>query len=365
MLSLFKTLTDDAALADDATNAVTKALAELGVFTDDEVIDFVKNLSDSAGVSEAHQLATTKPLVSIVANAEDSTTLFTKKAPDDFTFFGDTDYRFDFVKAPSDFPAALDAHAFDLSRRFSNAAGAFEVHSLGAGKVLFDQVTELDDYVLLFTKKAPDDTAAATDVITAFDFSKATVDIASALDVETLHFSKTLFDFNYANDDIDRLDTTKQLTSSVFVTDDVDGEASILDDQEMHFTKQRTDTASVGDLIYLQKGYVREFVETGVAASFASLFTHKSLLDGAATTESAFVLTGKQLYDIPAASDTAAKSLSRAHANNASAGDVTTRTAAKAVTDLASTADAGSLRSQGYADFTYFAEDYVGASRTF
>ena len=27
--------------------------------------------------------------------------------------------------------------------------------------------------------------------------------------------------------------------------------------------------------------------------------------------------------------------------------------------------DAGSLRSQGYCDFTYFQEDYVGASRTF
>ena len=34
-------------------------------------------------------------------------------------------------------------------------------------------------------------------------------------------------------------------------------------------------------------------------------------------------------------------------------------------TNTASSTDAGSLRNQGYADFTFFAEDYVGASRTF
>jgi len=38
---------------------------------------------------------------------------------------------------------------------------------------------------------------------------------------------------------------------------------------------------------------------------------------------------------------------------------------ARAFTETTSATDAGSLRSQGYADFTYFAEDYVGASRTF
>lgn len=37
----------------------------------------------------------------------------------------------------------------------------------------------------------------------------------------------------------------------------------------------------------------------------------------------------------------------------------------KVSSDSGVTADSGSLRSQGYCDFTYFAEDYVGASRTF
>jgi hypothetical protein len=37
----------------------------------------------------------------------------------------------------------------------------------------------------------------------------------------------------------------------------------------------------------------------------------------------------------------------------------------KHLTDNIDTGDTGSLRSQGYADFSYFAEDYVGDSRTF
>ena len=35
------------------------------------------------------------------------------------------------------------------------------------------------------------------------------------------------------------------------------------------------------------------------------------------------------------------------------------------LSDTTSIADAGSLISQGYCDFSYFADDYVGTSRTF
>ena len=48
-----------------------------------------------------------------------------------------------------------------------------------------------------------------------------------------------------------------------------------------------------------------------------------------------------------------------------SAADTKTLTVSLAKADTTNASDAGSLRSQNYCDFTYFAEDYVGQSRTF
>ena len=78
------------------------------------------------------------------------------------------------------------------------------------------------------------------------------------------------------------------------------------------------------------------------------------------------MLTGKQIYDIPVASENLAKAFSKApFLDSALLGDATAVAAGKVLLDSASTTDAGSLRSQGYSDFTFFAEDFVGASTTF
>ena len=45
--------------------------------------------------------------------------------------------------------------------------------------------------------------------------------------------------------------------------------------------------------------------------------------------------------------------------------DTTAKSALKSLTDSNTTSDSGYLYSQGYCDITYFAEDYVGTSRTF
>ena len=77
------------------------------------------------------------------------------------------------------------------------------------------------------------------------------------------------------------------------------------------------------------------------------------------------MVTGKQLYDIPVATETLAKSLVRQLTDSALFGDATVVSPNKVVLDLTSSTDAGTLRSQGYSDFTYFKEDFVGASTTF
>ena len=104
---------------------------------------------------------------------------------------------------------------------------------------------------------------------------------------------------------------TKALANSVDATDDVDGAASILDDQEMQFVKNTTNIATITEVIAIATTFNRAFADS-------------------------FGVTDGDVLDF-----------------------------GKRPSDTTSMTDAGSLRSQGYCDFTYFQEAYVGASRTF
>jgi hypothetical protein len=153
-----------------------------------------------------------------------------------------------------------------------------------------DSSTVSDDHVKE-TGKNVSDSVSVTEAQTA-DFGKKTTDSATTSDdIDTIDVGKVLSDTTVTTDE-QQFAITKLLADSVFVTDDVDGEASILDDQEMHFFKVKSDSG------------------------FAS--------------------------------------------------DQEVKLAGKVTGDSASGADSGSLISQGYTvDNTYFAEDYVGDSRTF
>ena len=101
------------------------------------------------------------------------------------------------------------------------------------------------------------------------------------------------------------------LFETSMVTDDLDGEASTEDDQDIFFVKTCADIGAASDTFRRAAGYLRAFTENGATTEFQVKLTTKASSDSAAFT------------------------------------------------------DAGDLRSQGYCDFTYFAEDYVGASRIF
>jgi hypothetical protein len=253
-----------------------------------------------------------------------------------------------------------------MGKPLADTFAALEAHSLEPGKVLYDEVAGIGSYVFIFTKKAPDDTFSATDEINTFAVGKPLADApAFTDDIDTLGFGKPLEDTLAFADQINSFGTSKQLYSAVNATDDVDGTASILDDQEMQFMKQRTDVAFIGDSIFLQKQYLRDFLDAMAAQDAARLSSGKALSDTPLASDSTNMVTGKQIYDIPVASETLAFALARIRSDSALLGDATAVAAGKVLLDLASTTDAGSLRSQGYSDFSFFAEDFVGASTTF
>ena len=284
-------------------------------------------------------------------------------------------------------------------------------------KTLADIASAQDHAVLLY-KKAADNTADVTDVDT-LDVGKAFSDASALTDDPVWAYGKIPEDTSTLTDGIDTVDVGKVFTDTVDATDDVDGTASILDDQEMQFRKVTTHTASLTDTFYRQISFVREFVDTSsitdadtfalskpftdsssvvdddtldtgkylteapaVADSLASSFG-KPLSDSTALTDDDFwsfgktiadissvadstnVLTGKQISDISVLTDTSTMSFGQGLADSSIASDDDTWSFGKGVTNSTSFTDAGSLRSHNYSDFTYFGEDFVGASKTF
>ena len=177
---------------------------------------------------------------------------------------------------------------------------------------------------------------------------------------------------------------SRQFADSVYPTDDLDGEASLQDDQEMFFVKTRTDLTNITESLTRVASFNRAFTDSSVitdayaaaigkAASDTfgtsddqSLDVGKNLNDTSAATETHRFSTSKILVDTSSATDAPAKGLSKPASDSAGMTDDDVVSFGKAQTDPVSTADAGSLVSQGYVDNNqYFAEIYVGTSRSF
>ena len=366
-VAVSKPLFDDVYGAEDHVFIFTKKAKEDEFTTSDTLAwDFGKPLSDSYSLSDAYSLEPGKVLYDLVAGVGDQAFVFTKKVKEDTSSAADAINTKGFGKALVDVSSFAEQHRYDFGKPLSDDSLVLEAHSLEPGKVLTDVVTGIGDYVFLYTKKAPDNPVGAADAIDTVDVGKTLQNLAATTDVvDTVDVGKALTDTSAATDAVNTVGTTKLLTDSVFATDDIDGAASILDDQEMQFMKQRTDVVGFSDHFIIYKSYLRDFLDAMAAQDKATYSYGKSLSDASSASDSTNVVTGKQIYDIPVASETLAFALSRVRSDSALLGDAQEVAVGKSLLDLASTADAGSLRSQGYSEFTFFAEDFVGASRTF
>jgi hypothetical protein len=368
VFELFRYLADDSYTADLYIAQFNKIVGDgVGISDTDEFIkNFNRPLAEAPAALDSFVSHFSRPVADAFFAADDAAALHPNKVVSEVTYLSDGIDTFAVGKPLEDIPVFLEAHRYDFGKPVSDAYSISEAHSLEPGKVLQDTVSGIGDYAFIFTKKAPGDTLGATDQITTVTFGKPLTDSSAAADaIDTFAFSKALYDTPLLSDEITSFATTKQLYDSVFATDDVDGTATILDDQEMQFVKQRTDVAFIGDSIYLQRGYIRDFFEDAAAADAALFSLGKTLSDVSSTSDTTNVVTGKQNYDIPVATETLSLAFTSPRTDSALIGDANEVAFNKTLQELASTADAGSLRSQGYSDFTYFGEDFVGASRTF
>jgi hypothetical protein len=223
-----------------------------------------------------------------------------------------------------------DASVLAFFKTFTDTAGAAEFATRAFAKSLAD-AGYATDAAAFETSKPAEDIAAATDTfVRDVQYNRALANAAAAQDLAFLGIApsfadtlgmtdailayilgKSLFETPTATDEVNSFSITKTILDQATATDDLDGTATPLDDQELQFVKVKTNIAAVSDLLFLSTGFNRAFSESPT-------------------------LTDDDVFNF-----------------------------GKLPSDTISATDAGSLRSQGYSDFTYFLEDFVGASQTF
>jgi hypothetical protein len=153
-------------------------------------------------------------------------------------------------------------------------------------------------------------------------------------------------------------------------------EASVVDDsfaRTIAFVRSFADTYGVTDSSVI--AYIKGLYDTFTATDAITTITFaKFLADGVAMNDAFDATDGAEWAFTKGVSNIVftGDSFSRAVDYNRGFSDATTSTDdtkffdfVKSLADNTATSDTGSLRSQGYCDFSYFAEDYVGDSRTF
>lgn len=137
----------------------------------------------------------------------------------------------------------------------------------------------------------------------------------------------------------------KNFTESITVTDDVNGGLFDTDDQLLEFFKAASNTSAVSDLATRSVGAVRS--DAAAVAESSTLSITTSRFEALLASDAPQIIFATSKADATGVTD----------AFNVSFGGV--------YAEPPTAQDSGSLRSQGYVEFSYFAEDYVGSSRTF
>jgi len=266
-------------------------------------------------------------------------------------------------------PQTTDAQVFAFFKNLTDSSIAADAAAKAFGTARQDSASTVDEKVLAVLKPIVD-APSVTDLTFRSVVKPALADTVAASEQILIEY------FN-----------TQILLETVSATDDLDGATTAEDDQEMQFVKVRSDTAVITDSLVRQLNYNRTHADAASAIDLASLAPEKFFSDVGGVSDALLISRSKGLSSSAGATDTFVRqnSFSRPFTETPSANDLpelqlsTTRSDSASVTDSVivlrtvnqfhsetpSATDAGSLRSQGFADFTYFAEDFVGASRTF
>lgn len=285
---------------------------------------------------------------------------FFKTKTDDASVADDVSQQF--YKSLKDTAGLSDDQIMSFFKSLTDSAGARDAYAMFLQKPLTELVANTEDHAYLLTKKIKEDFVGLADD-DVYVFMKALLNVAGASDALANELHKPTFDGYLASDAYAGF-LTKAVLDRINVTDDIDGAASIQDDQEMQFTKTVTDVAGVSDVIYIIIEVLRDFVDDAfVGDHFAASFA-KPFADAAQLTDDQTNQTNKGLFEIPAFQDFLTRYLTKPLLDNANITDLRAMATSAVKTDSFQSTDTGTVQCQSYgAD--YFAEDYVGVFRSF
>lgn len=343
-LAFFKTKTDNVLLADEIAQEFRKALRDEAGLSDAQVMDFFKSLADQMAVSEAHEVHLTKPLAE-VSQAVDEAVLAFYKALVELVGIDDAE-AMAFGKPLGDLFVVSSGSFWDVNKENFDQASLVEAHAYFLSKAIRDQVIATDDF----------DGAASTNDDQTMIFTKNVIDLAGAVD-----FFNRLTSYVRAFED------------SALVSDEsVHGFGKSIEDVSLATEALRTQFAKpLEDLYEVFDAQSYEFSRTRNELAYVNNAFGK--VPGKVVYEVQLITDGRRLFNTTkkeseslSVQELISKSFARPPNQELIA---VTQQALKSLSlvkqESALTTDGGSIRSQGYCDFSYFAEDFVGASRTF
>ena len=287
---------------------------------------------------------------------------FFKTLTDDTAAIDDAVFAFNKVLAEN--PSVSETQVFDFYKSLADSANATDTHFSAVGKALTEPPVAVDVYTYALSRALTDGAVATESDFKAV--AKFFTENPTLADTNVLSFFKNLSETPNVTDTIDTLALTKALTDAVNATDDLDAAASILDDQEMQFTKLTTNATTVADSFARVVAFLRSFSENPGVTDISTIEVGKVLSENPAFSDTNYFNFGKLLGETPGISEVFSLQVTLSpFSDTPGITDSADIVPNKVFLEAPSFTDAGSLRSQGYCDFTFFAEDFVGASRNF
>jgi hypothetical protein len=212
---------------------------------------------------------------------------------------------FSTTKAVSDLQLILDSITQDLAKTIGDLLTVSDVTALSVSKPVSD-LYAVSDTPALHPSNFAFDSVSVLSAVQSIGVQKVSVDIQSVTDLSSLSLLQSQFDT-----------------------------ASVTDLDTWSLVAIKNDSFGLDDVVLQVRNYVRQ------------------LNDAFALNDSADVGEGINVQTI------------KTFSNVAFLSDALINTLALSKFEALSTSDAGSLVSQGYCDLAYFADDYVGATRSF
>lgn len=344
--ALSKPVSDQFSASEDYVIAFTKAAEDSGDFTETLNFDIHLVKSESIGITDD---------VDGEASALDDQTIQFIKVRQETASASDVLLRFaGYNRSFTDAGSSADEKVLAFGKSLSDASSVSELFLFQTGKGLTDQSFVVDSHVFNVSKQLADSHFVADQP--AINLTKAPISdsLASADDV-SLQPLKSLSEQVIPSDVIFAITYGKSLSDTSAISEDQSFSVSMpkaedvymIDQPAKVLQKSIADSASAADLFDY-------FVQAGI-------FTTST----GSTTESISVNFSKPLGEAFSAQELIALTLNRFVIDNGSAVDQQVKSLSKGLADQTTSSDSGSLRGQGYCDFDYFSEDYVGYSRIF